>query len=110
MHEAAQGSDRRPGRRHHGQLRRRDADVILVTAAEDPMTTMHVPGNRVGGPNAGKTVLFNALTGSRQKVSVNYAGVTVERKEGTLRHPVTIGEGARSAGEPIPAAAFLTKW
>ena len=35
----------------------------------------------VGNPNTGKTALFNALTGARQKVT-NYAGVTVERKEG----------------------------
>ena len=35
----------------------------------------------VGNPNCGKTAIFNALTGSRQKVA-NYAGVTVERKEG----------------------------
>jgi len=35
----------------------------------------------VGCPNVGKTALFNRLTGSRQKVA-NYAGVTVERKEG----------------------------
>ncbi|WAC72308.1 ferrous iron transport protein B [Roseateles sp. SL47] len=38
----------------------------------------------VGNPNCGKTALFNRLTGSRQKVA-NYAGVTVERKEGRLR-------------------------
>jgi ferrous iron transport protein B len=37
----------------------------------------------VGNPNSGKTALFNLLTGSRQKVA-NYAGVTVERKEGRL--------------------------
>jgi ferrous iron transport protein B len=37
----------------------------------------------VGNPNCGKTALFNLLTGSRQKVA-NYAGVTVERKEGQL--------------------------
>jgi len=37
----------------------------------------------VGAPNCGKTALFNLLTGSRQKVA-NYAGVTVERKEGRL--------------------------
>lgn len=37
----------------------------------------------VGNPNAGKTALFNRLTGSSQKVA-NYAGVTVERKEGRL--------------------------
>ena len=35
----------------------------------------------VGNPNCGKTTLFNALTGMRQKVG-NYPGVTVERKEG----------------------------
>jgi ferrous iron transport protein B len=40
----------------------------------------------LGNPNCGKTALFNLLTGSRQKVA-NYAGVTVERKEGTLRTP-----------------------
>jgi ferrous iron transport protein B len=40
----------------------------------------------VGNPNCGKTALFNILTGSRQKVA-NYAGVTVERKEGSLITP-----------------------
>ena len=42
-----------------------------------------------GNPNAGKTTLFNALTGLKQKVA-NYPGVTVERKEGVWR----LGEGA----------------
>ena len=37
----------------------------------------------VGNPNSGKTSLFNLLTGGKQKVA-NYAGVTVERKEGKL--------------------------
>lgn len=40
----------------------------------------------VGNPNSGKTTLFNALTGLRQKVG-NYPGVTVERKTGTLALP-----------------------
>jgi len=40
----------------------------------------------VGNPNSGKTALFNALTGSRQKVA-NYPGVTVERKEGVVVTP-----------------------
>lgn len=40
----------------------------------------------VGNPNCGKTALFNQLTGSRQKVA-NYAGVTVERKEGRFNAP-----------------------
>jgi len=38
----------------------------------------------VGNPNSGKTTIFNALTGLRQKVG-NYPGVTVEKKEGTLK-------------------------
>jgi len=38
----------------------------------------------VGNPNSGKTTLFNALTGLRQRVG-NYPGVTVERKEGRMR-------------------------
>ena len=37
----------------------------------------------VGNPNAGKSALFNALTGARQKVG-NYPGVTVERHSGRL--------------------------
>lgn len=45
-----------------------------------------------GNPNAGKTTLFNALTGLRQKVA-NYSGVTVERKEGFWR--LNDGEAAR---------------
>jgi ferrous iron transport protein B len=40
----------------------------------------------LGNPNSGKTALFNRLTGSRQKVA-NYAGVTVERKEGRFTTP-----------------------
>ena len=39
-----------------------------------------------GCPNSGKSALFNRLTGSRQKVA-NYAGVTVERKEGIAALP-----------------------
>lgn len=40
----------------------------------------------VGNPNAGKSALFNALTGARQKVG-NYPGVTVERHSGKLALP-----------------------
>ena len=50
------------------------------------LPTPLVPPLRIallGNPNCGKTALFNLLTGSRQKVA-NYAGVTVERKEGHL--------------------------
>ena len=45
----------------------------------------------VGNPNAGKSALFNALTGARQKIA-NYPGVTVERKAGRLALP---------SGEPV---------
>ncbi|WP_128891859.1 ferrous iron transporter B [Erythrobacter sp. HKB08] len=45
----------------------------------------------VGNPNAGKSALFNALTGARQKIA-NYPGVTVERKVGRIELP---------SGEPI---------
>jgi len=38
-----------------------------------------------GNPNAGKTTIFNQLTGAHQKVG-NWSGVTVEKKEGTLTH------------------------
>ncbi len=38
-----------------------------------------------GNPNSGKTTIFNVLTGTRQKVG-NWPGVTVERKEGRIRH------------------------
>ena len=60
-----------------------DAPTALarpVAAARSPMVVL------VGNPNAGKTSLFNALTGSRQKVG-NYPGVTVERKAGRLALP-----------------------
>ncbi len=56
----------------------------------------------VGNPNCGKTALFNILTGSRQKVA-NYAGVTVERKEGSLLTP----SGSRVRILDLPGAYSL---
>src|ERR1700742_929445 len=56
----------------------------------------------VGTPNSGKTALFNALTGARQKVA-NYAGVTVERKEGVA----TGQDGARLAILDLPGTYSL---
>ena len=38
-----------------------------------------------GNPNSGKSTMFNALTGSNQYVG-NWPGVTVEKKEGTLKN------------------------
>ena len=46
-------------------------------------STAHIHIALIGNPNSGKTALFNALTGMRQKVG-NYPGVTVEKKEGRL--------------------------
>src|SRR5512139_1584105 len=58
----------------------------------------------VGVPNCGKTALFNRLTGSRQKVA-NYAGVTVERKEGAFVGP---RHGRRYRLLDLPGAYSLT--
>lgn len=71
----------------------------------------------MGNPNSGKTTLFNALTGMRQKVG-NYPGVTVEWKEGTFYsqhgHPVRILDlpgsyslNARSPDEKILVEALM---
>jgi ferrous iron transport protein B len=54
--------------------------VSVTTPAAAPVVAL------VGNPNCGKTALFNALTGSRQKVA-NYPGVTVEKKVGPLTTP-----------------------
>lgn len=73
----------------------------------------------VGTPNSGKTSLFNALTGARQKVA-NYPGVTVERKSGVLHTesglcfniidlPGTYSLRARSPDEEITRDAVLGK-
>src|SRR5215469_512783 len=51
----------------------------------DPRSTLPKYVALTGNPNCGKTTLFNSLTGLRAKVG-NYAGVTVERKEGRLRN------------------------
>src|SRR3569833_2095151 len=58
-----------------------------ATAAKDGASTPPVEGPLyalVGNPNCGKTTVFNALTGLRQKVG-NYPGVTVEKKIGRIR-------------------------
>ncbi len=71
----------------------------------------------VGNPNSGKTALFNAMTGARQKVA-NYAGVTVERKEGVVTSPAgrqlmvldlpgTYSLRARSPDEAVTRDAVL---
>src|SRR3954464_8922881 len=56
----------------------------------------------VGSPNAGKSALFNALTGARQKVG-NYPGVTVERKSGRL----TLADGRPVEMVDLPGSYSL---
>jgi ferrous iron transport protein B len=70
-----------------------------------------------GNPNCGKTTLFNALTGLRHRVG-NYAGVTVERKEGRLTGsavtlldlPGTYSLNARSPDEEVARDALLGRY
>jgi ferrous iron transport protein B len=57
----------------------------------------------LGNPNCGKTALFNRLTGARQKVA-NYAGVTIERKEGAF----TTGAGNGFRVLDLPGAYSLS--
>jgi len=57
-----------------------------------------------GNPNAGKTTLFNNLTGGRQRVG-NYPGVTVERKEGVRVHG-----GIRLQVVDLPGTYSLTAY
>jgi ferrous iron transport protein B len=70
----------------------------------------------VGNPNTGKTTLFNALAGMRQRVG-NYPGVTVEKKHGRMRHgslafdvidlPGTYSLAPRSPDEMVVADVIL---
>ncbi|MDX2193040.1 MAG: ferrous iron transport protein B [Gemmatimonadales bacterium] len=57
----------------------------------------------IGNPNTGKTTLFNALTGLRQRVG-NFAGVTVERVEGAFR----LDDGRRVAVLDLPGSYSLS--
>ena len=56
-----------------------------------------------GNPNSGKTTIFNALTGLRQKVA-NYPGVTVEKKTGKCKLP----DGRRANVIDLPGTYSLT--
>ena len=77
----------------------RDAVRFEAPVRED---TRALRAALVGNPNCGKTALFNRLTGSRQKVA-NYAGVTVERKEGRVR----LASGNELALLDLPGAYSL---
>ncbi len=71
-------------------------EAVLHFQHADPLVAL------LGNPNCGKTALFNRLTGSRQKVA-NYAGVTVERKEGRF----TAGSGKDVRVLDLPGAYSL---
>ncbi|MGZ2412444.1 ferrous iron transport protein B [Sphingomonas sp. F9_3S_D5_B_2] len=64
----------------------------------NPLPLVAIAGN----PNAGKSALFNALTGARQKVG-NYPGVTVERKSGRL----TLADGRPVEVVDLPGSYSL---
>ncbi len=65
------------------QLRPGPAPATSEARSPQPKATQPLYVVLTGNPNSGKTTVFNALTGLRAKVG-NYAGVTVERKEGRL--------------------------
>ena len=58
----------------------------------------------VGNPNCGKTSLFNISSGGHEKVG-NYSGVTVEKKEGFIRH-----EGQEIILVDLPGAYSLSAY
>lgn len=67
------------------------AKTLLETQSQQgasPSRTLPSYVVLTGNPNSGKTTVFNALTGLRARVG-NYAGVTVERKEGKLQNSPT---------------------
>ena len=68
------------------------------------MTKKSITVGLIGNPNCGKTTLFNALTGARQKVA-NWAGVTVERREGFFHH-----KGYTIKVVDLPGAYSLTSF
>jgi ferrous iron transport protein B len=76
--------------------------VISSTPPLDDSNSGHVFG-LLGSPNAGKTTLFNALTGLRARVG-NYPGVTVERREAAL----PLADGSEAVLIDLPGTYGLT--
>src|SRR5437867_8735785 len=72
------------------------------TTADQPSTNATLTIALAGNPNSGKTTIFNALTGLRQKVA-NYPGVTVEKKTGRCKLP----DGRRANVIDLPGTYSL---
>ncbi len=77
----------------------RKTDTKRASAQASPVLRVAIIGN----PNTGKTTLFNALTGLRQRVG-NFAGVTVERVEGSFR----TSDGRRVSVLDLPGSYSLS--
>ncbi|MYM23616.1 ferrous iron transporter B [Duganella sp. FT135W] len=77
--------------------------AVEKQASQAPAVTRTPMVALLGNPNCGKTALFNRLTGARQKVA-NYAGVTIERKEGAF----TTGGGNGFRVLDLPGAYSLS--
>ncbi|HEX5341909.1 MAG TPA: ferrous iron transporter B [Duganella sp.] len=77
--------------------------AVENVAPQAPVTSRTPMVALLGNPNCGKTALFNRLTGARQKVA-NYAGVTIERKEGAF----TTGAGNGFRVLDLPGAYSLS--
>ncbi len=73
----------------------------MIKTAHTDIRVRHIA--IIGNPNAGKTTLFNALTGLRQKVG-NYPGVTVEKKEGRIE----FSDGSEAVLLDLPGTYSLT--
>ena len=59
-----------------------------------------------GNPNSGKTTMFNALTGKNEKVG-NWAGVTVDKKEHTIKKSLYKGND-RIIAVDLPGAYSMS--
>lgn len=77
--------------------------MSATAGPERPVAAQPLRVAIIGNPNTGKTTLFNALTGLRQRVG-NFAGVTVERVEGGF----PLGNGRRAAVLDLPGTYSLS--
>src|SRR5690606_24251212 len=92
-------ADHRADEGHHPRQAGRGDRGRTDDVMTGPLPTVALVGN----PNAGKSSLFNALTGARQKIA-NYPGVTVERKAGHA----SFADGRPLALVDLPGSYSLT--